>query len=148
MPKEIILRVMRFDDLDGVVEIERRVFSNPWPRYFFEKDLESGNTVAFVLENEGNIIGYAIGSCIDVELHISNIAVKEDFQRHCLGSRMLHEMEKVAIDRGCRFAYLEVRTTNVAAIAMYKNRGYNIMYIRKRYYLDGNDAYVMHKELR
>jgi ribosomal-protein-alanine N-acetyltransferase len=148
MPKETMLRVMRFEDLDGVVEIERRSFPNPWPRFFFEKDLESGNTVAFVAENDGRIIGYALGSCIDVELHITNIAVAEDHQRHGLGSRMLRKMEEVAIERGCGFAYLEVRTTNVAAISMYRNKGYDILYTRKRYYIDGNDAYVMHKELR
>ncbi|MDH4211442.1 MAG: ribosomal protein S18-alanine N-acetyltransferase [candidate division WOR-3 bacterium] len=148
MPKEIMLRIMRFDDLDGVVEIERRVFPNPWPRYFFEKDLESGNAVALVVEDSGKVVGYALGACIDVALHISNIAVDTDFQRQGLGSKMLREMENVAVERGCGYAYLEVRTTNVAAINMYKSKGYDILYTRKRYYLDGNDAYVMHKELK
>lgn len=139
---------MRFEDLKSVMEIEERVFSNPWPRYFFEKDLESGNTVAFVVENDGQVVGYALGSCIDVELHIANIAVAEDFQRKGLGSRMLAGMEKVAVERGCGFAYLEVRTTNVEAINMYRKKSYDILYTRKRYYLDGSDAYVMHKELK
>ncbi len=148
MPKEIIIKAMRFDDLDSVVEIEKRVFSNPWPRYFFEKDLESGNTIAFVALCDDAVIGYAVGSCIDVELHITNIAVAENRQQQGLGSRMLRKMEEVAVERSCSFAYLEVRTTNTAAINMYKSKGYDILYVRKRYYLDGNDAYVMHKELR
>jgi ribosomal-protein-alanine N-acetyltransferase len=143
-----MLRVMRFEDLDNVVDIENRVFPNPWPRYFFEKDLESRNAVAFVVEEKGKIVGYSLGMCVDVELHISNIAVATDFQRRGLGSKMLREMERVAVERGCGYAYLEVRTTNVPAITMYKNKGYDILYIRKRYYLDGNDAYVMQKELR
>ena len=143
-----MLRAMRFEDLDSVVEIENRVFPNPWPRYFFEKDLESKNAIAYVVEENGKIIGYSLGMCIDVELHISNIAVDEDFQRRGLGSEMLREMEKVAVERGCGYAYLEVRTTNVAAIAMYKSKGYDVLFLRKRYYLDGNDAYVMHKELK
>jgi ribosomal-protein-alanine N-acetyltransferase len=148
MPKEIMLRAMRFDDLAFVCEIENRAFPNPWPSFFFEKDLESGNTVAFVAENEGKVIGYILGSCIDVELHITNIAVAEDFQRQGLGRRLLGELESVARQRSCGFAYLEVRTTNTAAISMYRNAGYDILYTRKRYYIDGNDAYVMHKELR
>ena len=143
-----MLRAMRFEDLDSVVEIENRVFPNPWPRCFFEKDLESKNAIAYVVEENGKIIGYSLGMCIDVELHISNIAVDKDFQRRGLGSDMLREMEKVAVERGCGYAYLEVRTTNVAAIAMYKRKGYDILYLRRRYYLDGNDAYVMHKELK
>ena len=139
---------MRFEDLDSVVEIENRVFPNPWPRYFFEKDLESSNAVAFVVEEKNKIVGYSLGMCVDVELHISNIAVDEDFQRRGLGGEMLREMERVAVERGCSFAYLEVRTTNVPAITMYRNKGYDILYVRKRYYLDGNDAYVMHKEIK
>ncbi|UCF71050.1 MAG: ribosomal protein S18-alanine N-acetyltransferase [candidate division WOR-3 bacterium] len=148
MPKETMIRVMRLEDLDAVVEIEKRSFPNPWPRFFFEKDLESGNTVAFVAENDCRLVGYVLGSCIDVELHITNIAVAEDRQRHGLATRMLHEMEGVARTRGCGFAYLEVRTTNDAAVSMYRKNGYDILYTRKRYYIDGNDAYVMHKELR
>ncbi len=148
MLKDITLRAMRFDDLDKVVEIERRVFPNPWPRYFFEKDLESGNTVAFVIEDGGAVVGYALGSCIHVELHITNIAVAKEIQGKGLGSKMLAELEKVAKERGCGFSYLEVRTTNIEAIGMYRNRGYDVLYTRKRYYLDGSDAYVMHKELK
>ena len=138
---------MRFDDLDAIYAIEQRVFPNPWPRYFFEKDLESGNTVAFVAVDNEQVVGYALGSCIDVELHITNIAVAEGNQRQGVGQSLLREMERIAIERSCAFAYLEVRTTNIAAINMYKNYGYDILYTRSRYYIDGDDAYVMHKEL-
>jgi ribosomal-protein-alanine N-acetyltransferase len=57
-------------------------------------------------------------------------------------------MEGIAIERGCSFAYLEVRTNNTAAISMYEKYGYDILYTRKKYYIDGDDAYVMHKELK
>lgn len=139
---------MRFEDLNRVLEIEQRVFPNPWPKYFFEKDLESGNTVAFVIEHDNRVAGYAVGACVDVELHIANIAVAREAQRQGLGSRMLAEMERVAVERGCRFAYLEVRTTNLEALSMYRKHGYDVLYTRQRYYLDGSDAYVMHKELK
>jgi ribosomal-protein-alanine N-acetyltransferase len=148
MPKEGMIRVMRFEDLDAVCNIEHGVFPNPWPRVFFEKDLESSNTVAFVFEENGQIIGYAVGACIDVELHITNIAVAAGYQRRGTGLSLLQKMEDIAIERACNFAYLEVRTNNVAAINMYKKYGYDILYTRKRYYIDGDDAYVMHKELK
>jgi ribosomal-protein-alanine N-acetyltransferase len=147
MPKDIIIREMRFEDLDAVCSIEHDVFPNPWPRVFFERDLESGNTVAFVALNDELVIGYAIGNCIDVELHITNIAVAAEHQKGGIGTRLLLKMESVAIERGCTLAYLEVRTSNLAAIKMYEKHGYDILYARKRYYIDGDDAYVMHKEL-
>jgi ribosomal-protein-alanine N-acetyltransferase len=147
MPKEIMIREMQFDDLDAVCSIEHDVFPNPWPRVFFENDLESGNAVAFVAWADDRVIGYALGSCIDVELHITNIAVAPKYQKHGIGSRLLLKMEGVAVERGNMFAYLEVRTSNRAAITMYRKHGYDILYTRKRYYIDGDDAYVMHKEL-
>jgi ribosomal-protein-alanine N-acetyltransferase len=148
MPKEDMIRAMRFEDLDAVCDIEHGVFPNPWPRVFFERDLESGNTVAFVAEENERVIGYSIGACIDVELHITNIAVAEGHQRRGIGMNLLVKMEGIAIERGCVFSYLEVRTNNIAAISMYKKYGYDILYTRKKYYIDGDDAYVMHKELR
>ena len=138
---------MHFEDLDKVYEIERCLFPNPWPRYFFEKDLQSSNTIAFVVENNGAIIGYSIGSCAEIQLHITNIAVIFGYQRQGIGQILLREMESVAIERGCTFAYLEVRMNNTAAIGMYKNAGYGFSHVSKRYYIDGDDAYVMYKEL-
>lgn len=148
MLKEDMIRTMRFEDLDAVCSIEHSVFPNPWPRVFFEKDLESSNTVAFVAVENEKIIGYSIGACIDVEFHITNIAVGLGHQRRGIGLVLLQKMEDVAIDRGCVFAYLEVRTNNLPAINMYKKYGYDVIYTRKRYYIDGDDAYVMHKELK
>jgi len=139
---------MRFEDLDAVCAIEHSVFPNPWPRVFFERDLESNNTVAFVAVVDEQIIAYAVGACIDVELHITNIAVAGEYQRRGIGYILLKEMENVARERGSTFAYLEVRTNNVPAISMYKKYGYDILYTRKKYYIDGDDAYVMHKELK
>jgi len=148
MPKEDMIRAMRFEDLDAVCDIEHGVFPNPWPRVFFERDLESGNTIAFVAEENEKVIAYSIGACIDVELHITNIAVATGCQRRGIGMSLLKKTEDVAIERGCSFAYLEVRTNNTAAISMYKKYGYDILYTRKKYYIDGDDAFVMHKELR
>jgi ribosomal-protein-alanine N-acetyltransferase len=139
---------MRFEDLDAVYSIEHGVFPNPWPRYFFEKDLTSVNTIAFVAVDNERVIGYTLGSCIAHELHITNIAVVQEYQRRGVGLSLLKRLESVALERECTFAYLEVRTSNTAAIDMYKKYGYDILYTRKRYYIDGDDAYVMHKELK
>jgi ribosomal-protein-alanine N-acetyltransferase len=143
-----MIRIMRFEDLDAVYAIEHGVFPNPWPRYFFEKDLESINTIAFVAVDNEQVIGYTLGSCIANELHITNIAVDAGYQRRGVGLSLLKKLEGVAVERECNFAYLEVRTSNTAAINMYKKYGYGILYTRKRYYIDGDDAYVMHKELK
>ncbi len=45
--------------------------------------------------------------------------------------------------------FLEVRTDNEAAIALYESEGFTKMGIRKRYYrVSGADAYTMKREQR
>ncbi len=147
MQKEITVRRMRFDDLDRVYELELKLFPNPWPKSFFENDLRVANTVAFVVESKNSIIGYSIASCADIGFHITNIAVDEEYQRRGIGTRLLRRLEAIARERGCHYIYLEVRTNNAAAMKLYKNHGYSILFKRKNYYIDGDDAYVMDKEL-
>ncbi len=45
--------------------------------------------------------------------------------------------------------YLEVRTDNEAAIALYKASGFDNVGVRKRYYrVSGADAYTMRRDAR
>jgi len=138
---------MSFNDLNRVYELERKLFPNPWPRSFFETDLENPKTVALIAELEGEIVGYAMSNCVDTEFHITNIAVASEVQRQGIATQLMNEFEEMAKARGCTSAYLEVRVGNLAAIELYKKLGFNVLYIRKYYYLDGTDAYVMYKVL-
>ena len=47
----------------------------------------------------------------------------------------------------CENSTLEVRVSNTVAINLYKSFGYEIVTTRKRYYENGEDAYLMLKEL-
>lgn len=141
------LRTMRINDVDSIYEIECKLFPNPWPRSFFENDLHRHNTIALVLEDGGRIIGYALATCAAVELHVTNVAVRIEHQRRGLASMMMHEMEDIAAKRGCAYAYLEVRETNEQALRLYEKLGYRVLYERKKYYIDGTDAFVMGKQL-
>ncbi len=145
MPKEIKIRAMTYDDLDQVYRIEREIFPNPWPRSFFEADLRLVRTVGLVAEIEDQITGYALATCADIEFHITNIGVDLKFQRQGIAQRLMAALEKIAVERDCPHAYLEVRVDNYPAIELYLKLGFEIIYTRPRYYLDGTDAHVMYK---
>ncbi len=142
------IRPMKLLDIEQVYRIECQVFPNPWPRSFFENDLQKHNTIALVADTNGVIIGYGIADSVAAELHITNIAVDPLYQHQGIGKKILTEIEKIGMERDCINAFLEVRITNKPAIAFYKNFGYQVLYIRNNYYLDGTDAYVMAKELK
>jgi ribosomal-protein-alanine N-acetyltransferase len=145
MPNEIVLRAMKFEDLDRVYDLERSIFPNPWPKSFFESDLSLPRTVGLVAELDGSIAGYGLAACADIEFHITNIGVEPSFQRRGIASRLMNELERIALERGCTHAYLEVRTDNYPAVELYLKLGYKTLYTRRQYYLDGSDAHVMYK---
>ena len=96
------------------------------------------------LTKSDGLVGSFVGKPGTLPPVLSEVGLDIQLFDTVIGSR---EMESVAIERGCTFAYLEVRMNNAAAIGMYKNAGYGILHVSKRYYIDGDDAYVMHKEL-
>ncbi len=138
---------MLVKDLKEVYELEVRLFPNPWPLSFFEADLRVPGTVAFVVENQGELIGYSMSTVGKEGFHVTNIAIAQEHQRMGIGSRLMYILENIARERGCSRAYLEVRITNTSAIKMYEKLGYRIAHVQKLYYMDGDDAYVMEKEL-
>jgi ribosomal-protein-alanine N-acetyltransferase len=51
-------------------------------------------------------------------------------------------------EKGCRFIYLEVRSSNSAAQTFYKRFGFRVAVLRKKYYTNPiEDAVVMMREL-
>ena len=148
MPNEIEIRPMKFDDIDAVYGLELKLFASPGPRVFFENDLNLLATIAFVSTAQNKVIGYVLGSCVSDELHVQNIAVAEEWQRKGLAMQLMNGLEHEALSRNCRHFYLEVRPNNRSAIRLYEKLGYAVLYTRYHYYLDGDDAYVMTKELK
>jgi len=142
------IRPMKSSDINQVYKIECQVFPNPWPKSFFENDLQKCNIIALVADNNNCIIGYGLATCVLEELHITNIAVDPHHQHQGVGKRLLREIESIGLEHDCINVYLEVRITNEIAINFYKKFGYRVSQIRKNYYLDGTDAYVMAKELK
>lgn len=146
MPSAVNVRAMTFEDIDRVYEIEREIFPNPWPKSFFESDLNLNRTVGLVAEFDGRVTGYALAACADIEFHITNVGVDGRCQRRGIASRLMNELETIARERGCNHAYLEVRVDNYPAIELYLKLGFVILYTRRCYYLDGTDAHVMYKK--
>ncbi len=165
----IRLRRATLADLDRILEIERFSFSAPWPREYLAQHL--GDDGFVVLEYDGLVVGYTVvGIKIPSFLarlerrtralltgqepqepppvgHILNIAVDPAFRRRGLGQRLLEYALDYCRQLGAERVELEVRTGNSAAIALYQKHGFVIRERVPFYYSDGEDAFVMVKEL-
>ncbi|MFZ2525826.1 MAG: ribosomal protein S18-alanine N-acetyltransferase [Candidatus Ferrigenium altingense] len=144
------MRAMTQDDVDAVLAIEQAVQRFPWTRGNFTDALHSGYLCCVDETESGGIRGYAILMPTVDEAELLNIGVAAAQQRKGLGRAMLAEMLNVARGRKMKRVFLEARSSNVAAIALYRSAGFSEAGARRGYYQGANgseDAIVMACEL-
>jgi ribosomal-protein-alanine N-acetyltransferase len=118
-----------------VAALERAVFGDPWSRRSFEEMLVLGHVRGFVLEGRGGrLAGYVIGSVAGDEGEILNLAVAPRQRRRGFGKVLLEACLEWMRTAGASTVFLEVRRSNVAAIAMYVAAGFEPVGLRPNYY--------------
>ncbi len=129
--------------LAGVAELERLCFSSPWSEQALELYLTDG--VAFVAGDAGGqVLGYVGMLPSGDEGEILNLAVHPDARRQGLGGALLDALLAEAKRRGLSLVALEVRVSNLGAIALYRSRGFAVAGVRRRFYTaPAEDAYTM-----
>jgi ribosomal-protein-alanine N-acetyltransferase len=157
---QLALELMREADIGTVQEIEREIFSTPWPRNAYYRELASRSSAHYVvLRQEGTvempagnhaadfdagIIGYGGMWRMYDEAHVTTIGVRRDLQHRGHGRVLFAGLVQAAYDMGAKWVTLEVRTSNENAMRMYEGFGFKVIGRRKGYYTDnGEDAIVM-----
>ena len=129
----LAFRPMQMEDLDAVMAIEPQIYPYPWTRGNFKDSILSGYYATVLLLNE-EIIGYALMMMILDEAHLLNLSIAKFYQKRGLGRFILEHMLQTAKGRQATNMFLEVRPSNISAIALYENIGFNEMAIRRGYY--------------
>ena len=138
-------RPMQLNDLDAIMAIEPYIYPYPWTRGNFSDSLNSDYSAWVLLRNEV-IIGYALVMMVLDEAHLLNLSIAKDHQKQGLGRVLLEHMIDIAKNNQAANMFLEVRPSNISAIALYENMGFNEMAIRRGYYPAKNsreDAVLM-----
>jgi ribosomal-protein-alanine acetyltransferase len=98
----------------------------------------------FVMEKDGEIIGYCGMWVLFEEAHITNIAIHPKLRGQGYGKQLLHASMRAAASFGAEMMTLEVRETNTVAQSMYAEMDFLQQGRRKRYYSDtGEDALLL-----
>lgn len=145
----LALRPMHLEDVEPVMKIEQRVHRHPWTHGNFTDALNSGY-IGRIAELDGSMVGYAVMMPALDEAHLLTIGVDTEHQRKGLGSELLQEMKELAHAAGMQRIILEVRPSNAAALALYRNNGFREIGVRRDYYAADSgreDAIVMELEL-
>ena len=131
----ILLRRARETDLPDILAIERVSFTDPWSRSSFAAILEQPRVYfAVAMDAGGTLLGYAVAWFVLDEAELANLAVAPDARGRGIGGRLLRGALEAAETRGSASMYLEVRASNVSALALYTSHGFVEISRRTRYY--------------
>ncbi|MHA2232273.1 MAG: GNAT family N-acetyltransferase [Candidatus Hodarchaeales archaeon] len=145
-------------NLDAVIRINQTTLPENYPRHFF-LSVHSSCPAAFqvaIIDSGGKsrMIGYTMAR---VEVgnsnfsrfklarkgHIISVAVLKTFRRAGVGSALLIESLGALRQSGAKESFLEVRESNIAAVGLYEKFGFQIRKRLRKYYRDGESAYLM-----
>lgn len=142
-------RLMNLHDIDAIVDIEREAFTAPWSAEAFRNELTHNLFAKYmVMESDEDVIGYGGMWLIIDEAHVTNIAVRAEYQGKGYGKSLLREMMRTAFFLGARRMTLEVRVSNERAQSLYRKMGFVPSGVRPAYYSDNlEDALIMWAEL-
>jgi [ribosomal protein S18]-alanine N-acetyltransferase len=138
------LRRMEARDLPSVMEIDALSLPRPWSAAIWRGELGSPYGLYLVLEERGEVFGQIGVRHVLGELHITTIAVKPEYRRRGHARALI--AAALAAYPNASHVHLEVRPTNVEAIALYESLGFRETGRRPRYYGD-EDALLMTRNL-
>ncbi|MBS0892842.1 ribosomal protein S18-alanine N-acetyltransferase [Tatumella sp. JGM130] len=113
--------------------IEQRCHAFPWSAATFAGN-QGERYLNYRIDADGKMAGFAITQIVLDEASLFNIAVDPDFQRRGYARQLLEHLINELAARGVLTLWLEVRESNLPAIALYEQLGFNQVSRRPRYY--------------
>ena len=153
------IRQCTIEDLEGVININERELPEDYPYFFYKSILDNfPESFLVALDMLGKIIGYVmwrverVPSKNSLRLinkgHLVSIAVSTAARRRGIATDLLAKSMPAIESHNITEFVLEVRVSNYGAIDLYRNFGYEIEAIKKKYYRDGENAYYMVKKVK
>ena len=150
--RDVTIVRMSEHDLLEVVEIEEQSGLSRWGWAAYYAELQGANSDLMLIAKPTRssvieyapIAGYIVARETAGELHINNVAVRAEFRRRGIGAALLNRVIDEARRRKANAAFLEVRSANYAAQALYEKSGFKAIARRANYYSEPlEDAVVM-----
>ena len=141
--EQLTIRRLSLADLSQVMVIERRAFTAPWSLAMFGLELSKPSGICLAALRGRRLVGYLVCSRYATVWHLMNIAVEPEHRRTGVATALLAALFARADRPGQRYT-LEVRPSNLAAVAMYERLGFRSAGRRPGYYHDNReDALIM-----
>lgn len=144
----MIVRELTKNDIDEILKIEESIYKNPWNKEAFINDIETDIAFDYVLEHNNVIIGYYGFWIMFDDVDITKVSIRKELQGKGLANILMEDFFNRIKNLDINTITLEVRVSNYKAINLYKKYGFKEIGIRKEYYDDLEDAYILQKEVK
>jgi ribosomal-protein-alanine N-acetyltransferase len=141
-------RAARPADAAALARISGVSFPDPWPEAVFRTELRRPETRAWVAaEPRDKVIAYVLGWRVLGEVQVLSLAVDLPWRGRGVARDLLLAYLRELRAEGVRGVQLEVRASNGAAQALYRELGFARRGERARYYPGGESALLLGVEL-
>jgi ribosomal-protein-alanine N-acetyltransferase len=104
---------------------------------------EVGSTVVHVCERTGKVVALVQWRNLGEEVEVLDFAVAAKHRRQGNALFLLEEFLRLVQQHGMRSVFLEVRESNVPAIALYRKLGFSTSGRRPNYYQQPDEAAIL-----
>ena len=143
------LRKLELHDINDIERIERESYPTPWSRSMFAGELAKPSSLSLGAFDgrSGALVGYLVISRYVDAWHVMNVAVAPEYRRRGVALMLLQRLFELTSSDERRGYTLEVRVSNVGAIALYERIGFVARGVRRGYYTDNReDALIMWRD--
>ena len=124
------IELLSADDIARIVQIEQQANPYPWQESAFSSSFADSYFSYKLLDDNGQIQGFYFAQLILEQLELFNICIATDMQGKGYGKALLQHFLQEGRSRGATEAFLEVRSSNHSAIALYEKCGFSKTGIR------------------
>ncbi|MGW8289089.1 MAG: ribosomal protein S18-alanine N-acetyltransferase [Candidatus Bathyarchaeia archaeon] len=151
-------RPFKPSDLEEVIRINRDCLPENYTPLFFMNIYKRYPQAFIVAEINKELAGYIMCRIetgtpnfkllgVTKKGHVISLAVLPKHQQKGIGYSLMLEATQAMTDYSAKECYLEVRTSNLAALGLYKKLGFEKSRTLRNYYADGENAYLMSRKL-
>lgn len=145
---EIIVRELKVEDSAAVAEMEQQIFSDSWSEKSVLETVQQKQSVCFVAEKAGHLLGYLLAYHAADEAEIARIAVQKEARRQGAAGKLMQALEHYCEEHKMEKLLLDVRESNEAARSFYTKNGFVEDGIRQGFYVNpSEDAVLMSRQL-
>lgn len=148
--RDVSVRLARFDDLDGLHELDLKVFDAlAYPFFVLRQMFDMHDGCWLVADHPTGLVGYSLAAPTwDRKLGwLLALAVKPEHRGRGHGARLtLESLERLKV-MGVPEVRLTVEPGNDVAVALYRRVGFEVMGRRREYFGPGEDRVIMARSL-